>query len=248
VKERDAVRQNLAIVLNEDQDSQTIREACGRVYEHFGRGCVDLLYDSRWDNKKIPAHVEYKNLEALDEALGHHKGVIVLSAHVGNWEFGAMAMAAKDYPVTVIVHPNPNPKIHQIFVRRRQDRGVKVLLNSNCSRQSIRLLARNEVLGVAGDRLYGAQGISVSLFGRSVVIPRGPVHLSLLTGAPIVAASMLPRDGIPSGYRLSFEDPLYPPDASNPEKQKGFYQEAALMMERLIRANPTYWFAFENIL
>lgn len=49
--------------------------------------------------KFINEHIEMRGIEYLDNAIKEDKGVIVLTGHVGNWEWMGAALASYGYPL-----------------------------------------------------------------------------------------------------------------------------------------------------
>lgn len=48
---------------------------------------MEMLYMPNLTPQFIKEHIEMRGLEHLDAALAEDKGVIILTAHVGNWEW-----------------------------------------------------------------------------------------------------------------------------------------------------------------
>jgi len=108
------------------------------------------------------------------------------------------------------------------------------------------VLSNNEILAVLGDRPYGTKTVPATLFGTATEIPRGPMRLSVLSGAPIVGALSVIGSGL-SRYQVRCFDPMYPPDRRNVSSITNYLRQVTDMLEGMILSRPECWFAFEDI-
>lgn len=230
---REAARDNLKNA-GADASDTTVRQ----VFRNFGRYCADFVHYTR--RGAVPPRVRFESGELLRDALGRKRGAIILSAHLGNWELGAAALADA-HPVSVVVHEHPDPATNAFFNRRRKARGVKPIPVGSAFRQCLRALSEGEVVGLLGDRRYGSDGAEVEFFGRRTLLPRGPSILSVRSGAPIVGATMLP-DG-DGGFVMRFTEIARPED----HDEDAYNLETVRVLERLIRPNAAHWLVFDSV-
>ncbi len=241
-KERRAVKRNVCRFNQIPYNHPDTRRKAGEIYKNFSRYYVDLLYESR-KGTKILDNIDIEGIEVIDDALDRGKGAIILSAHIGNWELGAMAIAAKQYPLSAIAHKHRDPRINRFFVERRMSFGIKVVPAKNAVRQALNALHRNELVAVNGDRRYSSDsGANVTFFGQNAVIPKGPAYLSLRSGACIIGARCIPR-GSNRKFCMTFSQPIYPENRTMTELSQGI----AELMEPMIADQSSHWFAFEDI-
>ncbi len=245
-KERTSVLHNLLAALSASHSPQEIEKSVLESYRNFGRYCVDLLYDGRWSKEDLVARTEFVNLSLIDAALEHKRGLILITAHLGNWELGSMALAAKGYPLSIVVKDHPDPRVSRMFNKRRFSSGLKVIPTGFSLRRCVKALRENKIVGITGDRLYASPGVSVRFFERWVRLPRGPFFLSRKTGAPMVVCAMVPReDG--EGYRVSFTETSSEVTNDLLRSDVDGYQRVASVLESVIRQYPRYWYCFEKL-
>ena len=85
---RDVVMVNLARSFP-DKKYKELSEIADRFYKHFGRILAETIWfggcrnPERLHRQRL---VEYSNIDLFDEVYRESKGVVVLSAHFGNWE------------------------------------------------------------------------------------------------------------------------------------------------------------------
>jgi len=134
-----------------------------------------------------------ENLRAA-RALG--KGVIAVSAHLGNWEIAAVVLGHLGHPPTWLLRPIENPLIQETLNGARATAGIHVIEKWGGLREAVRVLRRGEVLAMLVDQDARDQGVFVPFFGREASTLKSPALLSLRTGAPIVPfAAMRQPDG-----------------------------------------------------
>jgi len=245
IRERASVRRNLSVILRLPPGSSEIRRACRRLYANFGRSCVDSLYDTKGAAANARSNT-VENAQILKEAVGAGKGVVLMTAHLGNWEIGAMSIARLGLPITVVAHLHEDPRIQAIFQKRRESHGIRAVSNRDNPRVLLRVLKEGGILGILGDRLYGVAGMQAKFFGRRTRIPKGPASLSLISGAPVVAAVSMPAEDR-SGYRIVLGNPVHPPSKGNPTERERYMKRVTAELENIIRPYPEFWFAFEDI-
>ena len=208
--------------------AREVRDCARRSFEHFALSIADLVRLSRMDQAAIAGTVEVRGSEHLAAALDSHRGVIVLSAHTGNWEWGAAFLAGVGARVHVAARPHASRWVEKWFVSIRRRFGVGSLNHRPLWLPAARALRRGEWVGMMGDR--PADGRSSSLCGWAAMLARR-------TGATILPVVMLRRPE--GGYTACFEAPLTPERCL-----AGGYRAAML---RHLEQVPEQWFAFELV-
>jgi KDO2-lipid IV(A) lauroyltransferase len=220
---RCSLEANLALLLPAVSDAERRRTA-REAFEQFAFSLTDFLRLGRLDGPALERAIEVRGGEHLERALASRRGVIVLSAHAGNWEWGAAWLAARGARLHVVARPHPNRWVEEMFARRRQARGVALLPGRPLWPGAVRALKRREWVALMGDR-RGARG-SVCAWAAA---------LSRRTGAVVLPAVML---RLARGrYAACFEPPLSPEACAG-----GGYRDA---LRPHFERHPTQWFAFE---
>lgn len=244
--DREAVRRNLTAVLEREPSFQEVSE----VFRHFAMYLVDFFRFSRLTQEKVHRWIRIEGVEHMEEALKAGKGAIGLSAHLGNFELGAAALALLGFPVTAVVFVHQNRRVDAFFSRQRARVGVHAIpVRSKNQRDlfeaSLAALQKNGILGLVGDRDFFGNGLDLPFFGRQVKIPRGPAAFALRTGAPIVPAFLVREED--GSYRFFLERPITVPEGLPKEEAVRRMTEACVeVMSRAIRKYPTQWYMFQE--
>jgi KDO2-lipid IV(A) lauroyltransferase len=154
--------------------------------------------------------------------------VIVLSVHVGNWEWGAAYLSALGARVHLAAREHDERGLEDWFARRRARHGVHRLDGTPLWPAAAGALRRREWVALMGDReppgKRGSVCAWVSLLARR-------------TGAVILPAVILHRPG--GGYTASFEAPLTPRECL-----AGGYRR---VVHRTLERYPGQWLGFEAL-
>jgi KDO2-lipid IV(A) lauroyltransferase len=241
--DRAAVESNLRQIVGTDRDmSREARE----VFRNFGRYLVDFFFMYRVNKALIAKNVIFEGRENLDKAAARGKGVIVLTAHIGNWEMGAAVVSELGYKLTVIALPHKDRSVNDLFNRQRAKHGVTVVSTSVAIRKCIEVLRKGQMVALLGDRDFGSFGEPMMFLGRETHIPKGPAVFAYKTGAAIVPSLIIPLDG--GKFRISFGEPIIPPEGKADEKVviRELMEKGTVVLERAIRKFPTQWLMFRK--
>jgi KDO2-lipid IV(A) lauroyltransferase len=239
--DRAAVGSNLSMVLGRPIDGRStlVRE----VFRNFARYLVEFFTIHRVDRPEL----QVEGYDRLREARGHRRGVILLTAHLGNWEVGAILLRRLGLPISVIALRHEDAAMDQLFNQQRRRCGLDVIpVDAEAARAGLRSLRDEGCLGLLGDREFGTHGMRLAFCRRSVVLPRGPALLSLRSRAPVVPVFLL-REG-PWKLRLTLEPPIYPQGRPTQASAVRTLTEAyAAVLERRVTESPEQWLIFQRV-
>ena len=167
----------------------------GRRYRHFlsfGRVLVDRAY--AFTNMLGEVELTRDGTEVIPKALDEGKGVILLSAHLGNWELAAYCLQefhrnGKAVPVNAVMFKGESEKVERYLRRVSGEPPFKIIASNDslqASIETIQALRRGEIVAIHGDRLLGSAGVKVPFLGGQAMFPTGPFAIAAITGAPLV--------------------------------------------------------------
>ncbi len=120
-KYREAVIHNLRNIPSPKDGFQYAKN----VFHNFAKYLADFLFISKLNKYNWRKWVKIVNKEYFDNAYKEGKGIIALTAHIGNWELGGIILSLMGYPISAVVLPQSNKAVDNIFVRQRQSKGLK---------------------------------------------------------------------------------------------------------------------------
>jgi KDO2-lipid IV(A) lauroyltransferase len=223
---------------------RALRSLARENFLNFAKYLVDFFEFLRLDRNQIENVIHFGNVpEALDNLLAHGKGIIFLSAHLGNWELGAAALAARGYKLNSVALQVPDKKLNDLYRRYRAMRGLYPIPFGRAGREFIAALRRNEIVGVIADRDFTGSSHTVEFFGRPARLPDGPAKLALATGAPLLPIFMVRLPDETFAYIM--EEPLWA-DKSR-QSVDDVMRLIATALEGVIRQHSEQWYLFHNL-
>jgi KDO2-lipid IV(A) lauroyltransferase len=187
-----------------DRDERWVRRTAAAAYAHLGREALATLRMVGLPAREILARTAVDGLESLEQAIRGGRGVVLVAGHLGNWEIGAAALAARGVAIDVVAQRQSNPLFDRAIVRARERLGIGVIERSRAPRQALRSLRAGRAVAFASDQNAGRAGVFVPFFGRLASTHRGAAVLALRTGAPVFLA--LPLRGLDGGYLVRLQE------------------------------------------
>ena len=177
---------NLKIAFPEN-DFHTNKKLAFKIFLSFTITLVEILYFPYMKKEKIINAVECSNPELINEKFNEGKGVILLSSHFGNWEFGAISIEMQvQLPFSVIVKPLRNPLVYEWMNKARTKFGNEVVPLGISIRKTYQTLKEKKIVAMVADQRGPRDGIKLDFFGKKVSVYTGPAALALKTGAPLI--------------------------------------------------------------
>jgi len=244
-KERSSVLENLKTILMSSSQNGELRAIARDVFRNFAKYLVDFFRFSRMDLEYVNKFVKLEGLSNIDEALESGKGVIMLSAHIGNWELGGFVLGTLGYPINAVVLTHRNEKVNDFFKNQRAAGKMKSIEFGASLRSCYKALKNNELLALLGDRDFSNNGISMEFCGKPVVMPKGPAVLSYRTGALIVPCFITRNSD--DTFTIVFEKPIRP-EASDYEDSavKSIMRRYLPLIESYVKRYPGQWYVFRD--
>lgn len=241
---RRAVHHNLAQVLRwrgVEPARSAVAGLTRKTFQYYGKYLVDFFRCTQLTAEDMRDSVSLEHPERLASAHGAGRGVIIATAHLGNWEMGAAVLKAMGYSLTAVVAPARLPRLERLLRRQREERGMHVVPVGHSARHLLRALKRGELVGLLADRDFSHEQQSVELFGKTVHMPRGPAWLALHSGAPILPAFLLRQEDDTFLFRL--HEPIVPKPGDDVTSLSLRLRD---VLQEAIGACPHQWFIFHD--
>ncbi|MFH0771276.1 MAG: lysophospholipid acyltransferase family protein [Candidatus Omnitrophota bacterium] len=243
-KDRKVVLDNLRVILN-SADETELRERAKETFVNFAKYLVDFFRFEKLDEEYLRNNVEVHGTENLDEALKRGRGVIILAAHIGNYELGAAAVAMLGYPISVVALNHKSAMVNKFFIEQRKAMKVSVIPLGAALKKCFYCLKNGEIVAILGDRDFSNRGIKINFFGKDAVMPKGVAVLSLRSGAAVIPTFLMRRED--DTFGLTFEKPIsYSPTEDFDEDTRRFTEKCTAAIEEYVRRCPSQWFMFKR--
>ncbi len=161
---------------------------CRGWFRHFFSTVIECLKLSRASLRRLADRVVLEGEGNLQEALAQGRGVILVTAHFGQFEYVGARLCQNGYPLNDVVAPDDTgllTKLHATYGLKEIEMGVRV------PRAALQVLKRGEILVLLIDWNLTPGPVSVSFLGKPTPIPRGAAVFALRTGAPVLFACIV---------------------------------------------------------
>lgn len=170
-----------------EYSGEKIKRIAYGSYKSFAIALIEILYIPWMTKQEVNSAVKCRNLEFVKKKYEEKKGLLLISAHFGNWEYMAVSMGAQlNIPLYVVVKPQSNIYVTTWLDNMRVMWGNKIVPLGISIRQIYKELKEKNIIAMVADQRGPAEGIRVNFFGRRTSVYPGPAILALKTGSPIL--------------------------------------------------------------
>ena len=240
-KHRNIVLDNLSHSFP-DKDRGWIEKTCTACFEHLGQVIMEIPYLVRWPHEKLLDHVRIHGAHNGFDAWKHNKGVLLLTGHIGNWEWAGALMAVCLQPGCVVARSldfKPADKLVNLW---RQKGGNEVVPKARSARRLLKELRANGMAGILLDQnVDWYDGEWVDFFGRPACSNKGLALLAMAKKAPVVPVYVQRSDD--GCFDLYADPPVELVDTG--DKLQDVWentQNYTKALERAIMRKPEQWF------
>jgi KDO2-lipid IV(A) lauroyltransferase len=184
---------NLNLVLGKEKSKVEIHSICRELFKNIGRDMMEACRLNDLEDSYFKNLVRFEGKQYLDNALKEGKGVIALSAHLGNFPLMSARLVNEGYPLSVVIRDPDNPKVAKDTISFRDTLGIETIPDEprlTCVSKCFKALKENRILLLQIDQNAPVTEAWVDFFGYLVPTFKGPVLFSMRTGAPILPMFM----------------------------------------------------------
>ncbi len=183
---RRVVLENLALVLpgSRTEHLKIARES----YRHFGISAMEFLKLRSLRKDEIVSHVRAQGMENYEKARVQGRGIIVITAHFGNFDLLACSQAAQGIPLAIVSRELHRGSVSRFWMKTRQASGLEIFPDKGSARQILTWLRSGKVLGLTVDQRTPPErgGVRVDFMGAPAWTMTAPAALALRTGAVLL--------------------------------------------------------------
>ena len=227
----------------------TEREAKALVRESFvnlARNMLEIMYMPNLNPQNLSEYIEIDHMERMESALAEGHGVVVLTGHIGTWEWLSAAFTLNGMPATAIAKTQPNADYTKALNELRSKINMEIFSRGTSELlMAAKALKKGKILGFLADQDAGPGGAFIDFLGKTASTPMGPAVFSRKYNSPILPCFILRqksgRHKVVIGEALRYED--------TGDTDKDLFELTVKMtriLEQVIRENPTQWLWFQK--
>jgi KDO2-lipid IV(A) lauroyltransferase len=205
-----------------------------RVYGHLCTGALEFLRAGDLSLQEARAFLGEPQVARLWQILGEGRGMLVLTAHLGNWDLLACAAARCGIKVNIVTRRIRSPWLNEFWMEERRSWGVTLLPAAGSARAVVAALRRNEAVAVVLDQ-HEPEGVVLPFFGRPAATGTSLARLARATGAPVVPAFLV---RVPAGFHLDLLEPIRVGRTADVRQFTALFLET---LEKEIRSHSDQW-------
>ena len=231
-----------ALDISEAEAKKLVRAS----FINMARNVLDILAMPMLNEKNLSEYIEIDHLERMQEALSEGHGVVVLTGHVGCWEWLSAAFTLNGIPVSAIAKPQPNIEYTRVLDDLRATIHVEIFSRGTSELiAAARALKRGRLLGFLADQDGGPGGAFIEFLGRTASTPLGPAVFSRKFKSPVVPAFILRQSN--GKHKVLVGEIMRCPDTGDSDRDlHEFTVQMTAIVEKIIRENPTQWIWFQK--
>lgn len=241
-RERAVAQMMPALQISEKEARKLVKES----FVNLARNMLEILYMPNLATKNLSDYVTVDHPERIEQVLAEGHGTVVLTGHVGTWEWMSGGLALMGFPITAIAKLQPNRDYSRALDDLRAtvkveifNRGTSELLAAG------RALKKGKVLGFLADQDAGPGGAFIDFLGKPASTPMGPAVFSKKFNSPVLPMFIIRQ---PNGrHVIEVLEPMRFEDTGNTDEDLfRFTEKMTRILENVIRKHPTQWIWFQK--
>ncbi len=218
------------------------------VFKHFlsfGRALIDRTAILAGHTRHFS--FTFDGEHHLREAVAEGRGVLLLTAHLGNWEAGGALLSRLDVPINVTGFDKESAEIRSLLTQASNAKFRLIPLTGSPTDaiQVVAAMRRGEVVAMLGDRAYGSPSARIPFLGSPAAFPIGAYVMAAIAGAPLVHVFNVREPG--GHYHFFAFPPQHPQMPRRAEREARLRDCAARFaqeLESILRRDPLQWYNF----
>lgn len=242
VRRRRIVRRNLKFVYPEWKQDR-IKQISKRAFQNIVINIVVNFQMTCFSKDDILRNARIRGEDNLYNALNEQRGVIVISAHLGNWEVIPLFIPYYfNTPLAAVAKKLPFKPINRWIIRNRTLFGSTVIDKDGALPEMMRTLRKGEILAILIDQgTKSSLGVKVKFFNKFVTATPAAAILALRCKSPVIPVFCIKDKN--NTLTLNIEPPLALKRTD--DLREDFRTNTQIMtdaIEKAVREYPEQWF------
>lgn len=190
---RAIVIRNLRVAYAGEYDQAALRRIARACFRRTGANLFSAAHTARLSPQQLKRVLHIENLELLEQALEGDRGVVLLLAHLSNWEM--LSRMVHLFPpgsrTGAFYRPLNNPLLDRRVLNRRQADGTRMFSKRDSPHAAAGFLRAGGIVGILSDQRVAMLGDVVPFYGRLTRASPLPSLLARRAKAQVLALSLV---------------------------------------------------------
>lgn len=244
-RRRQIALKNLSMALGSEKSKDELEYIARSSFQNMGKTLVEFLSTPRYSAERLRSLVRIEGMENVQQAMAKGKGIIFISAHLGNWELTFHIMSRAIGSLSAVAQSFKYHRLDRLVNSYRTRYGGQVTKKEMAVKQSLRLLRQGQEVAFLGDQDAGDNGVFIDFFGIPASTPRGPIMLAMRTGASIINILDIRQED--DSHLITISEPVELQISGDLEKDVEFNTARFVKyLEKTVREHPCQWLWMHN--
>ncbi len=225
---------------------QEASELVKKSFINLSQNVLEILYMPRLKKDEFK-YIKFEGLDILKREYAKNRGIVILTAHIGTWEWLAAGLVKAGFSVTALAKPQPDSQYTKLLDEYRAQVGVEIFARGAASEllAASRALKKGRILGFLADQDAGPGGAFIEFLGEVCSTPMGPAVFARKFMSPVVPAFIIrQKDGT---HKIEIYEPIVYNDTGDSNADLfDFTKRMTKVIEDVIVEHPTQWIWFQK--
>ena len=192
-------------------------------------------------------HFRFEHYPEFLDVLNSNQGVIMIGAHVGNWEIGAPFFDDYGKKINIVMYDAEHRRIKEMLEKNGKVGEYKIIpVNEDNLTHVFRIteaLDKREYVCFQGDRYVNKEKLlSCSFLGHEAQFPAGPFLLASRMKVPVVFYFAMREAGRSYRFHFVLSEKITRTRETKPEQ--ALLEQYVAALEQIVRQYPEQWFNY----
>jgi len=231
---------NLKRAMGDSLSDEEIAVIVKKVFQNISLTTIEFARFKKIKLAGVKKIVVTDDRELLERAYNEDRGVIIVTAHFGNWELLGSWVAAMGYPMNFLVGTQHNLKVDRLLIDFRKEMDVGIIPLKSALKGVFKALKSKEYVGLVADQHDPTGGLVLDFFGRKVTAAKGPAAFAVKQNS-LLLPLLLRRERYDRHVVIP-GDIIYPPNTGDNESDiRNMTIAYTKFFEENIRRYPDQW-------
>lgn len=220
-----------------------------RLFINQGKSLIDRYYAASGHGKYDARLNGYDRIQRYFR--NTDRGLILLTAHIGNWQFAMTALRRLDKTVHLLMRPEDNEAVKSVLNIDSDNGNIKIISSEGYLSGVIEAMGavyEGEIVSIMGDRPYEYKTVQTVFLGSMASFPIGAFTIAAAAKCPIVV--LLSAKTGKRSYLVDITNVIELPDSPRGDRDEvvlAGVRKFAGVLEKYVEEYPYQWFVFEDL-